>query len=178
MKETRLLTAAIAIAAMLTGCGGGTADPRGEKSFTVVAATTMTTGALTKSQFVSRVDRICRRNWPVIIESFASYSSEYPHMRPRPLFAKTVRAMFLSMLDFRVFDAIRKLKAPIGDKLAVEHVLGEMQLAVERDQRELHTYTPDQLTRQFAAYNQAAQQYGLGGECLVYGSHLKSPRLP
>jgi hypothetical protein len=132
----------------------------------------MSTGSLTKPRFVVRVNELCRREWPVIVENFAEYSGvQSPRMSRKDLFAKSVRLSFLAGLDFHVFDNIRRMKAPAGEQRQVEGVIGEMQIAVERGQRELHAYSPGQLSAQFADYNRAARRYGLV-DCVVDGTRL------
>jgi hypothetical protein len=171
MKRAQLLVAILASGAMVIGCGSNSGDAS-EQVFTVSASTTMSTGPLTKKQFVGRVNKVCRHGWYVILDNFKKYSSwQSPRLNRKALFAKSVRISFLAGLDFHVFDNIRQLKAPEGEGKSVEEVIGKMQRAVERGQQELHAYTPAQLSAQFANYNQAARLYGLG-DCLVDGSRL------
>lgn len=132
----------------------------------------MTTGSLTKPQFVVRVNRLCRRGWGLVRNNFAEYASlQSPRLSKRALFAKSVRATFLPGFDFYVFDEIRELKAPSGERKKVEEVIGKMQIAVELGERRRHAYTPTQLSAQFADYNQAARQYGFS-DCVVDGARL------
>lgn len=170
MRAALALIAIAALVAIFAGCGG--ADSATEPSFTLRADTTMTVGSVTKARFVAQANQACRHGWVVILENFAQYSSwQSPKLSERALFAKSVRFSFLAGLDFYIFDDIQKLKAPAGEKENVEEVIGKMQIAVERGQRELRAYTPAQLSAQFAEYNQAARRYGLE-DCLVYGPRL------
>jgi hypothetical protein len=169
---TQSIVTVIAMGALATGCGSsgpaGTANP----GFTVVADTTMTTGSLTKAQFVAQVNQICRRGWPIILGHFTESTIWHNrHSSRRERFARAVRLAFLAGLDFHIFDEIHRIKAPRGGKARVEEVIGKMQTAVERGQRELHAYSPGQLSAQFADYNEAARRYGLTA-CLVDGARV------
>jgi hypothetical protein len=166
---------ALAIGALLTGCGGGekSTDTDG-KPFDVFASTTVATGQVTKPQFVARANRVCRTGWAKILENFTTYSSwQNPRLSRSALFSKTVRFSFLAGLDFHVFDRIQKLEAPEGEGGDVEEVIGKMQIAVERGQQEWHARSPVQLMARFADYNLAAERYGLG-DCLVDGRRLQN----
>jgi hypothetical protein len=136
----------------------------------------MTVGSLSKPRFIAQVNRLCRRAWPVILEGFSSYSRrQRSKLSGKRLFAESVRGSFLNALDLYIFDDIRELNAPKGQKAAVEEVIGKMQIAVELGWAHVHAYSPSQLSAQFADYNQAARRYGLR-DCLVDGWHL--PRGP
>ena len=170
-----LLAAALVVAVAIAGCGGDSSTATGEQTFSVKADTTMTAGSITKAQFIDRVDKICHDGMAVVRKNFTEYSGwQSPHLSKEDLFAKAVRLSFLAGLDFEVFDKIFLLKAPEGETKQVEEVIGAMQLAVERGQRELRVPSPAQLTALFADYNQRAREYGLNGECLVDGTQLKA----
>lgn len=176
MRASLALIIAVALA-MMSSCGeddGTTADPPA-KAFRVRASTTMETGPLAKSQFVARVNRLCRHAWPVVLKDFAANTAYDAGQRSRldrsTLYARSVRRSFLAGLDLYVFDQIRNLKAPEAEGGKVEEVIGKMQIAVERGWRGHPAHSPIQLGIQFANYNQAAISYGLA-DCLVDGPHI------
>jgi hypothetical protein len=173
-RRTAIAIIGLAAALLVSGCGGQSDRARSERpDFTVIASTTMTTGSITRPEFVTQVNQLCRREWITILDNFAKYRSwQSPRPPERQLFAQSVRLSFLAGLDFHIFDEIRRIRAPRADKTRVEEVIGRMQTAVERGQRELHTYTPAQLSKQFAEYNRAARKYGLR-DCLVDGKRLQ-----
>jgi len=174
MKVALALIAVAVLTAIFAGCGGADSDT--QSSFRLRADTTMKVGSVTKARFVAQANQACRHGWPIILENFAQYSSwQSPKLSKGELFAKAIRFSFLAGLDFWIFDPIQKLRAPVREKENVEEVIGKMQIAVERGQREIRAYTPVQLSAQFADYNQAALRYGLV-DCLVDGARLANAR--
>lgn len=175
MKAAWRFAAGVAIVASAAGCGGagGESTGRGDRGFTLHASTTVTPGSIKKPQYVARVNRICRHGWKIVLENFAEYSSwQSPRLSKRELFAKSVRNSFLLGLDYHIYDDILELEAPRGERATVEDLVGKMQIAVERGERERHAHSPAQLSAQFADYNRAARRYGLDQSCLVDGQRL------
>jgi hypothetical protein len=168
----------------LAGCGGGGEDGAGggsatanERGFSVRADTTATTAAaLTKAEFLARINAACRNRWSTIHNNFAVLADRQPpKFSDRRRYGKAVRLTFMAGLDFYVFDTIYDVGAPPGDERRVEEMLGAMQESVERTQRGLAPIrSPKQLEAHFATYNRLARAYGLD-DCLVAGAHL--PRL-
>lgn len=167
LKQT-IGSLAIAAAVVVVGCGGSN-----EPGFHVKAPTTVTTGPVTKAQFVDRVNRICRRAWPRILSYYIPYSRHQKNKRLSDLevFARTVRISFLATIDFVVFDSVHEMPAPEGEKARVEEVIGKLQRAVELGQRRVRIHSLAQFASVFEAYNLAAHQYGLD-DCLVDGARL------
>lgn len=179
-KLVSLFIAALFLVASAAGCGGGqdtsNSNPgNSDGVFSVRADTTVTDTSLSKAQFITRMNKICRHGWHVILADFAKYSGwQGPNLSRKDLYAKAIRNSFLSGLDFEIFDEFRFLGAPREEANEVEEVIGPMQIAVERGQRQVPVTNAGILEALFSEYNLRAQQYGLK-DCLVSGAHL--PRL-
>jgi hypothetical protein len=169
MHRPIVALAVVAIAA--SGCGGADSDNE-RQGFVVKADTTVTTASLTKAQFVAHVNDVCRRRWPVILQNFVEYSGSLsPRWSEEKRFANAARLSFMAGVDFHIFDQIYKLGAPSGEEHNVEAVIGAMQEAVERGERQVRIISPVELQALFGKYNEIALHYGLG-ECSVSGAHL------
>ncbi len=172
----RLIAALVVLvvaATMTIGCGGdsGATDSQ-DHEFSVLADTTVTTGSLPKGAFIAQVNDLCRRKWQVILHNFVLYSGWLnPRWSKERRFANAVRLSYMAGVDFHIFDDIFRLGAPVGEQRDVENVIGPMQEAVERGQRQVRITSNAQLEALFDNYNQAARRYGLN-ECLVEGQHL------
>jgi hypothetical protein len=169
-----LMAAAICIA-VLAGCGGGgdSSSSNAAQTFTVRADTTMSAGSVTRAAFVARLNEVCRKKWVKILDNFAKYSSwQYPNESRKKRFADSVRESLLAGIDFHIFDNIYRSKAPRGEKVTLEEIIGAMQEGVERGQRLRPVYSLAQLKALFVKFNQRASQYGLD-DCLVNEAHLK-----
>jgi hypothetical protein len=168
-----LFTATVTLAA--GGCGGSadSSSSNAAKTFVVEADTTMTAGTTSKAPFVAQVNKICREGWPVIRKNFAQFSGwQEPKVSKRQRFADSVRESLMAGIDFEIFDKIYRLKAPEGEKVTLEEIIGAMQEGVERGQREQPVHSAPEVIALFAKFNQRASQYGLP-DCLADEAHLR-----
>jgi hypothetical protein len=154
--------------AMSVGCGGDA-----EQTYSVMADTTVTTASFPEPQLIPRINKICRQAWGVILDNFVEYSSTQNPTEPaKKRFTEAVRLSLLAGIDFHIFDEIYRLGAPRGTKRDVEEIIGSMQSAVERGQKNLAPVSSvAQVSALFGYYNQRARRYGLG-DCLVDEAHL------
>lgn len=166
----------VAVLAAGTGCGSqeqDSSDTGAGSGFTVQASTTMLTAALSRSQFIARVNRICREGWPVIVENLSQYSAtQDPTESRKARLADAVRVSITASIDIRIFDSIRLVGAPKGQERKIEKIIGSMQEAVERAQRVRPIYSYAELTALFSDYNRRARGYGLH-ECVVDKAHIE-----
>lgn len=133
----------------------------------------MTTGALAKAQFISRVNEVCRKAWGRIAHNFSEYSeTQDPTLGKRARFAEAVQLSLLAGIDFDIFDSIYRLGAPPGEERQIEEIIGPMQSAVERGEKRLVPLSSVALVAKlFGDYDRRARQYGLT-ECIVNGARL------
>lgn len=178
---------ALAVGALLAGCGGGNGNGDSAESsvaaksqtysvngrtYSVEADTTVTTGSVGKARYVPQVNRICREAWPVIQSNFDKFLSwQNQHQSRRVRIEQTVRLSLLAGIDFEIFDNIYGTKAPEGEQAKVEELIGAMQAAVEHGAK-LHVHSQRALIALFANFNRRARQYGVE-DCLVNGLHIK-----
>lgn len=154
-----LVASAIAVAALATACGEDNPE------FATRANTTVTTGALTKTQFIARVESYCRESWQRALKRLANIrAANNAGVDPETLFADATKKSLLPRIQFQ-FDEIRNAGAPEGEKDEVEMMVGAMQIAIESAE-EMHITSPAQLANHFAPYNELALKYGLD-RCLV-----------
>lgn len=167
--------AAIALGAVVSGCGGGgdSASGAGGTTHSVEAATTMTTGSLSKAQFIAHLNQLCGKEWAEIRQNFRQYSSwQDPRMSEKKRFGEAIQLSLLAGIDFHIFDNIRLIGAPEGEESQIEEIIGPMQYAVETGQQRVMIYSPAQLWALFGEYNQRAGRYGLDA-CLVNEAHAR-----
>ncbi|MET0305165.1 MAG: hypothetical protein ABW196_02925 [Solirubrobacterales bacterium] len=171
---SKYLIVLVAAASLAIGCGGEGGEESTGAGFNVYASTTVTTGPLDKPRFVAHVNKLCREGWAEILDNFTEYSSwqKAKKMSRQEVFIDSVRESFLAGFDFHVFDEIYLLGGPSGEEKDVEDVIGALQLAVERGQRQVQVSSPSQLTALFADYNRRARAYGLE-DCLVDGVRVQ-----
>lgn len=132
----------------------------------------MTAGTIPKARFVAQVNEICREGWPVIRKNFAQFSSwQEPNVSEKQRFADAVRESLMAGIDFEIFDRIYRLKAPQGEKVTLEEIIGAMQEGVERGQRGQPVHSAPEVIALFAKFNQRASRYGLP-DCLADEAHL------
>lgn len=170
----RLASSLLVVSLVMAFAGCGSDGDSTDAGFRVQASTTVTTGSLGKPQFVHRVNQLCREGWVIILDNFTKYSSwqEGDGLTRQEIFAKSVKESFLAGFDFHVFDEIYRLGGPEGEEESVEDVIGALQLAVERGQRQLRVTTPAQLDSLFADYNRRALEYGFV-DCLVDAGRVR-----
>lgn len=169
-----MLAALVAYGATASGCGddGSSADG----GYTVRAATTMTTADIDRTQFVGRVNRICREAWVTILDNFATHRRIQERAgTARQRFAEGVQVSLMAGIDFHIFDSIRILGAPKGQERAIEEIIGPMQYAVEtaQIQRPPRLHSVADVEAHFSEYNRKARLYGLD-DCLVNEAHLRT----
>jgi hypothetical protein len=170
----RLAALALALVAIAVAVGCGSSVESGGQTYSVQASTTMTTASIDRGQFLALVKGICRTAWMEIGDDFADYRrTEHQQSRGKQGFADAAQASLLASIDFHIFDAIRILGAPKGEKRAIEEIIGPMQFAVESGQRQSPSrlYSLVRVSNLFRDYNRRARQYGLG-DCVVNQAHL------
>lgn len=172
-----LIVAAMALSVMAASCGSDSDDTLpGARSdtYSVEASTTMRTVSITRVRFVRRMNKACRKAWPVIVGNFLEYvAAQAPEVGKRERIAKAIRGPLLAGIDFYIFDYFRYLGAPPGDERKLEEIIGPMQVAVELGEKRLApTDSIAQVLELFEDYNRRAGQYGLD-DCLVKRSNLK-----
>lgn len=169
------LVAMLAIAAIAAGYGCGSGDDSTEakgQTSNKEADAGRTTDAMTKAQFVTHFNDVCRHAWPEILQNAAEYSGlQNPKLSKKKLFANTVRYSYMAGFDFHIFNEIHALGAPEQQEHKGTKLNFTMKEAVERAIHRVWLNSPAQLTALFAAYNRAARRYGLD-DCLVAGAHL------
>jgi hypothetical protein len=165
------MIAAAVFAAIVAGCGSSSSA--GDQTYSVEADTTMTTANIGKAQFISRVNKICRQAWRIIISNFAEYSdTQDPKLSKKARFAEGLHLSLLAGIDFHIFDNIYRLGAPPGEEREAERIIGALQSADERGRKYLVPLaTVDQAVELFGEYNQRARRYGLT-DCLVDHTHV------
>jgi hypothetical protein len=168
-----LLTAAIAVA-VSAGCGGDSES----QTYSVEAATTVTTAPVAKAGYVSRINKMCREAWVVIYDNFAEYSSwQNSKLDETKRFSDSVRSSLIPGIVFHIFDEIHNLGAPPGEKREVEEMIGSMQSASERGEKKLAPVSSiAQVTDLYDEYNQRASRYGFAN-CLIDEAHLRKLEL-
>lgn len=167
---------AIAAAAIASGCGGGSdTEAGGGQTYDPEASTTMLVARppLTKAQFVTRVNKICRTAWGIVLNNWAKFTKQQDPTKSRnQRFDEAVRLPLLSGIDFYIFDKVRELGAPAGEEQEIEAVIGPFQIAVELGwKKRWRAYSAEEVIPHFRTYNERAQQYGLS-DCLVEPKRL------
>jgi hypothetical protein len=134
----------------------------------------MTTANIDKAQFISRVNKICRQAWVIIVDNFAKYSdTQDPTLSEKARFAEGLHLSLLAGIDFHIFDNIYDLGAPPGEERETEKIIGALQSADERGRKNLVPLSSvTQVTELFDEYNQLARRYGLD-DCLVDDTHVR-----
>jgi hypothetical protein len=166
-------------AVLAGGCGGnGDSDSgsaEGSQTYEVEASTTMTVASppITKAQFVKRLNKICRKAWVTVRDNFDEYSgTQNPKLSEKARFEEAARLSLLAGLDFHIFDNVRFLGAPKGERREIERIIGPFQASVELGQKERwDAHSVAEVATQFADFNALARQYGLD-DCLVNEGHL------
>lgn len=160
---------------MLAGCGDDGSDDRQAQAYTVQASTTMTAASppLTKSEFVARINKICREAWITVTGNFAEYSSTQDlDLSKQARVAEAIQLSLLAGLDFHIFDNFRILGAPKGQEQEIEKIIGPFQASVELGQMNRpRLLSLAQVAKHFSEYNELARQYGFD-DCLVDPAHL------
>lgn len=163
-----------AIAVIAAGCGGSSSSAdAGNQTYSVEAETTMTTANVSKAQFVSQANKLCREAWVTILRNFAEYSGWHEtKTNKKKNFVESVQLSLLAGIEFHIFDEIRNLGSPQGEEQAIEEIIGPMQSAIERGQKKLAPISSvAKVSKLFGEYDQLARRYGLD-DCLVDTAHL------
>jgi len=152
----RRLAAALAVAAVVGGCGAAGGKDRSDSGSTDPTPNwqrpnglVYVTPGLTKERFMARLNRYCRRKWLVIEDTRGSY---------------------FSLIGFYFYGQIQGLGTAPGERGTVEHLLFELKDGIRQGER-TGAADPARVEALFAAYNQTARRLGLD-ECLVAGAHL------
>jgi hypothetical protein len=152
----RRLAAALAVAAIIGGCGagGGSHDgganatdstPPWRRPYGLVYAKP----GLTKAKFQTHLNRLCGSRWRLIQNTHSSY---------------------FSLIVFYIYGPIQGFGSPPGERGRVENLLVRMREGADRGER-LGTADPARVQTLFADYNRTARRLGLD-ECLVAGANL------
>lgn len=171
-----LLSAAIVL--VTAGCNGGSGSAElGEaQTYDPEANTTMRVAQppLTKAQFVTRVNKICRQAWDAVVDNWAQFTSEQDKKKSKKeRFDEAVRFPLLSGIDFYIFDSIRELGAPAGEEEEIETIIGPLQITVELGWKERwHAYSVADVAPRFETYNERTRKYGLD-DCLIEADRLR-----
>jgi hypothetical protein len=172
-----LLVVLAAVSSAVVGCGGNASGDE-DQTYSVVADTTMTTASIAKAQYIPQVNKICRQAWAIIHHNFKEYSGWHETKHPteavkKKRFVNAVRLSLLAGIDFHIFDGIYRLGAPKGEERRLEEIIGPLQSAVERGQKNLAPISSvAKLATLFGEYNKRARQYGFA-DCLVDEPHLQ-----
>lgn len=186
----RLVAAAATtgLAVIALGCGGGSSgdgadggdgsSAKSRVSVTTPRVSVTTSKSMTKPRYVAYVNAFCRRKWRFIMNAVKMtrvlWEKQYPGVNDRKNFIRAVRLSFFSSLNFLIFDRVRNLGAPPGEKRAVEELLGAMREATDRGSGPPSFTTVPQVKALFTRYNREARRYGLN-QCRVEGAHLPYP---
>jgi hypothetical protein len=152
----RCLATALAVAAIIGGCGAGgenhesdanatDSTPPWRRPYGLVYAKP----GLTKAKFQIHFNHLCGSKWRLI---------------------QNARSSYFSLITFYIYDAIQSLGSPPDERGRVENLLVRMREGVERGER-LGTANPARVQALFADYNRTARRLGLD-ECLVAGANL------
>jgi hypothetical protein len=180
----RRLIAALAVAALIAGCGadGQGADPTTGST----ASSSRSYGILyvnpdlTKQKFVAHVNSLCRRKWRFIDNAVRQTSvlegKAHPQMSKLKRYTVGVQDSYYASVSYHIYTPIQRgVGAPPGEKQAVEDVLRAMLDGMSQGE-EMPITKPAQVEAMFSDYNQLARRYGLD-ECLVTGAHLPHPEI-
>lgn len=161
----------------IAGCGGASGATGDEQAYIVRASTTVTIASphLTKGQFVSRANQLCREGWKTVVHNFVEYNGwQEGKEGKRATFAESVRLSLLAGIDFHIFDEIQRLGSAPGQEGQVEAIIGPLQEAVELGQlKRWQAYSAAEVPPHFRKFNQRAQSYGLA-DCVVSQSRLRA----
>jgi hypothetical protein len=142
-----LLVGVVAIAAVVAGCG----------------SSDETTSALTKQQFITQADAICKQGNEEIEEGFESFAEQNDipkNQEPSNAQGKEiVETVIVPSVDSQA-EGIRALSVPSGDEDEISAMLDSLDEAIEEaeeDPEALFTAKSDP----FAKPNELAQDYGL-----------------
>jgi hypothetical protein len=161
----------LVVAALVISGGCGDSETTSRKTYPVSASTTVTTGSLSKAQFVARSNRICRNTWRRIDRRIAGFQARRQGKADQAtLFAQATHSYILPGIQVAIFDDLHLLGAPEGESGEIERTIGSLQAGIDRSQKRRITSVPA-LETEFADFNRFAAWYGLD-RCLVTGSQL------
>jgi hypothetical protein len=168
MTPLKVALFSLALGLALASCGGGgdgDSASRAGHTFSVRADTTVTTNALSRSQFLARAGAICKSSRGRILRRFAeSLQEQDPKTSVERTVADASYSYFLPGIQFQ-FDDFRLIGAPSDDQEQVEEMIGAMQFAIESGEKQ-RIKSPGQLEGLFRVFNELAGTYGLD-ECIV-----------
>jgi hypothetical protein len=129
---------------------------------------------LSKAQFVTRVNRLCREAWPAIRRNLAAYKSgQDPRLSPQRRFRQAVGQSLVPEVKGRIFDRMMALGAPQEDRPELEEVMRWLGEAIEIGQGAHGGFpitSPVVVWDLFDVFNPLSYRYGLG-ECPVNAAH-------
>lgn len=175
------LVAALAVAALIAGCGAGGQDPNTTTGSTAPSSRPYgllyVNPGLTKQKFVAHVNGLCRRKWRFIQNAVRQTSVLTGAARPQTSklqrYTAGVQQSYFASIGFHIYTEVQHLGAPPGEKQTVEDVLKAMLDGMRRGEA-TPIARPAQVRAVFSDYNRLAHRYGLD-ECLVAGAHLPYP---
>jgi hypothetical protein len=181
-KISRSLWAIVLVATVvaLSGCGENSGDdpPAAaavEQRELVRAARAIEAAdpPLSRAQFVTRVNKLCRLAWPEIRRRLAVYrSTQDPELSAQRRFEQGVARSLLPEIKSRIFDPMLALGTPTMGRSELEEIMRWLGEAIEIGQGEFAINSPFLVWDLFDMFNPLARQYGLGN-CLVNTAHTR-----
>jgi hypothetical protein len=146
-----LPAAALAIALIVAGCGGGGSDNE------------VTASSITKAEFLKKADAVCERGNEQTQADVAAYVEE----KNFSLSKKQTPAQYTAFIEAvlvpnvnKEIEEIRDLGAPSGDEDQVEAILSALEDAVAKAQKESKAVVQER-TDLFGRASELAKEYGL-----------------
>jgi hypothetical protein len=139
-----LFAAALAVAMVVTGCGGGDSS----------------TASITKAKFIKQADAACKKGEEEIQKNFAVYVKKHKVEKPtEDDYAELIEVVLLPSAEQEI-DDIRALGAPSGDEDQVEALLEAREASLEKAQAEPKLVIQNS-KKIFGEASQMADEYGL-----------------
>jgi hypothetical protein len=140
-----LFVAALAVALVATGCGGGDSGP----------------ASITKAEFIEQADAACKKGEEEIQKDFAVYLQERKNQEKATAqdYAELVETVLVPNAEAEI-DAIRALGAPSGDEKKVEAMLTAREESIEMSEKDPQAIIKDS-KKIFGPASKLAKEYGL-----------------
>jgi hypothetical protein len=171
---------------ILSGCGSGAADDQtpahgepavaGQTQRPLVQAALDIEAAdppLSKSQFVTRVNGLCRQAWATIRQDLADYrGAQNRGLSAQRRFRQMIARSLSPKVESQIFDRIMALGTPRRERVEVEEIMRWLGEAIEIGQGEYPVTSPVVVWDLFDMFNPLARRYGLS-QCLVNRAHTR-----
>ena len=149
-KRLVALFAALAVLALIAGCGSGGGS-----------TTTETTSSLTKAEFVKQGNAICAKGSKEINEGFEEFVEENGLSKtkapPKPVQEEAVETVLIPRISKEI-ESIRALGPPDEE---AEAVLDAAEEALEKGEEDPIQFLKEESSGPFAKANKLAREYGL-----------------